>query len=499
MSESPDIQSDLSQLRPDNQDYAVCLRVLNALAESPGACTESGPAADILQQARQLLKRVKKHNQREEKARDEELRDHTRIRSERRSDATASARISLQSAPPETPAVPDGINLLHARRCYICKQAYQELHHFYDALCPGCAELNFSKRTATGDLTDYRAVVTGGRVKIGFEIALKMLRAGADVIVTTRFPADAARRYAQQRDFADWQNRLRIVALDFRLLESVDYLVEQIGQQWDSLDILINNAAQTIRRPPEFYAHLLDAECRAAQKLTAPAQRLLDSAAVLSTADQSLALTTAQQKDGLPVSAALTQVRFPNETQSLRQFFPHGVLDENQQQVDQRPQNSWVAKLGDVSAVELLEVHAVNAITPFRLIQQLEPLLRANNNTQRARYIVNVSAMEGRFSGASKTGTHPHTNMAKAGMNMITRTCAREYAKQGIYMNSVDTGWVTNEFPFPQTRAMQQNGFEPPLDEIDGAARVCDPIFCGVNSDENVFGRFLKDYREISW
>src|SRR5262249_53439707 len=109
-----------------------------------------------------------------------------------------------------------------------------------------------------------------------------------------------------------------------------------------------------------------------------------------------------------------------------------------------RPTNSWALDLGGVSPLELLEVHAVNCLAPFLLLRRLEPLLFAGPD--RPRHVVNVSAMEGQLS-AEKTGRHPHTNMAKAALNMITRTCAKPCAERGVYINSVDTGWVTNEAP----------------------------------------------------
>ena len=159
--------------------------------------------------------------------------------------------------------------------------------------------------------------------------------------------------------------------------------------------------------------------------------------------------------------------------------------------------NSWTMPLADVSPGELLEVHAVNSLVPFLMIQKCEPLLEACPRPDR--YIINVSAMEGQLNTHHKSHRHPHTNMAKAGMNMVTRTCGEEFASRGIFINSVDTGWITNEFPLPRTDQMKQEGFEPPLDEIDGAARVLDPVFLGIGKGDHLYGKFLKDYREAAW
>jgi NAD(P)-dependent dehydrogenase (short-subunit alcohol dehydrogenase family) len=379
------------------------------------------------------------------------------------------------------------------RNCYVCKTLYREVHHFYDLLCPSCGDLNFDKRTQSADLSGFVAVVTGGRIKIGFQIVLKLLRAGARVLMTTRFPNDAALRFSREREFSDWQHRLSIYAADFRYLPFVQNLAQAISADVESLDILINNAAQTVRRPPAFYRHLLatESQCRAA--LPEPAQSLIAGPPIpIKPERESLA-----QLPHLPTPAAMTQLPLlPEDGFASSLEFPIGQLDADGQQRDHRPFNSWVQKLGDVSLGELVEVHAVNCLAPYLLIGCLEPLML--KPPMRDRYIINVSAMEGKFH-AKKTGFHPHTNMAKAAMNMITRTAAARFARQRIFMNSVDTGWITNEFPIQKTQAMAEAGFQPPLDEIDGAARVCDPIFQGQNTRQPIFGKFYKDYREVSW
>src|SRR5690606_13736471 len=140
--------------------------------------------------------------------------------------------------------------LLH---CYVCKQKYTQVHHFYDQLCPTCAELNFHKRTETADLRGRVALLTGGRVKIGYQAGLKLLRAGCSLIVTTRFPRDSAQRYAQEPDFADWGHRLEVFGLDLRHTPSVEAFCAELLATRDRLDFIINNACQTVRRPPAFY------------------------------------------------------------------------------------------------------------------------------------------------------------------------------------------------------------------------------------------------------
>ncbi len=427
-----------------------------------------------------------------------------------REEAVFVAPKQIEAPRPEKAA--EAPELIKPRGCYVCKQDFTKLHFFYDSMCPKCAEYNYAKRFQTASLVGQVALITGSRLKIGHQAALMMLRSGARVSATTRFPVDSAMRYAREKDFSEWKDRLHVYGLDLRHTPSVEIFCKFIEQKYDRLDILINNAAQTVRRPSGFYTHMMANETlpfhdlpQAVQGLLTPfeeckAQLGLGSDHI---GDKGASLPVSWNVKtpgvGLSSSARLSQIPYVyDQDLSVEKVFPEGKLDADLQQVDLRDMNSWRLRLGEIQTSEMIELQLVNSIAPFVLCNKLSGMMKRDNTGKK--HIINVSAMEGKFTRYVKTDRHPHTNMAKAALNMLTHTSAPDLAKYGIFMNAVDTGWVTDEDPFALSmRKQQDHDFQPPLDIVDGAARVCDPFFSGILTGTHLYGKFLKDYFPVDW
>jgi NAD(P)-dependent dehydrogenase (short-subunit alcohol dehydrogenase family) len=499
-----------------DQDLRACVRVLRAIEADRSHLTRLTQAQrrELLMLAglvakpeRQDMVKMAKAFRRAErqasKLHDRKLIERTGLRIQRLS--TQYAPLWLEPPKADEPGIRPELH--QERDCYVCKKPYSKTHRYYDSMCDLCGEFNYAKREQTADLSGHYALVTGARVKIGFQVSLKLLRAGAQVVVTTRFPVDAAARYSSEPDFGEFQQRLQIHGLDLRHTPSVELFTSSLVERLPRLDYLVNNACQTVRRPAGFFQHLLPAEFESFATLPQASRALLASHGelrrTLETAQERsrgamLAASSRVHGEGLLHSAALSQRRYLDvDFCNTEMVYPRNQFDEDRQQIDLRSVNSWRLRLHEVETPELLEVQLVNAIAPYILNARLKPLML--HTPGRHKHVVNVSAMEGQFYRTNKTDKHPHTNMAKAALNMMTRTSAPDFVQDGIHMNAVDTGWVSDEDPAHHAARKADLGFSPPLDPIDGAARILDPIFVGRITGAHVWGQFLKDYKSAPW
>ncbi|WP_420116599.1 SDR family NAD(P)-dependent oxidoreductase [Micromonospora sp.] len=470
----------------DQDELAVALRVFAALESLPS----DHPDVVRVQRATARLFKMVKQRRREER-RDAVLAHDRAVTAATATGAPGRIDDETKGIPLASPTAGDTAGtLINPRGCYICKTRDRQVDAFYHQLCPDCAALNRERRDARCDLTGRRALLTGGRAKIGMYIALRLLRDGAHTTITTRFPHDAVRRFTAMPDSADWLHRLRVVGIDLRDPAQVVALADSVAAQ-GPLDILINNAAQTVRRTPGAYAHLVAAESAALPE--GPLPELL-------TFTGGRGVTLALPEGTLPTPTiaphALTALALTGRSATPERIAAATAVDAGGLAPDLGDTNSWVQRVHEVDPVELLEVQLCNVTAPFVLVSRLRPALAAAP-TGRA-YVVNVSAMEGQFARGYKGAGHPHTNMAKAALNMLTRTSAEDMRADGILMTSVDTGWITDERPHPTKMRLADEGFHAPLDLVDGAARVYDPIVRGERGEE-LYGCFLKDYAPCAW
>ncbi len=473
----------------DPADLAVCLRVLDQARALP----EDHPDAVAVRRAASgVYKAVRKQRRVEARRRvlanDDAVTAATATGAPGRTDDETRGIPLVSSAPGATAG-----RLINPRACYVCKVRYHVVDAFYHQLCPDCAAVNRARRDARTDLTGRRALLTGGRAKIGMYVALRLLRDGAHTTITTRFPRDAARRFASMPDSGEWMERLRIVGTDLRNPGQVIELADMVAAD-GPLDILINNACQTVRRSPGSYAPLV-----AAERAELPAGPLPQMLTIGPSGVEPA--TEIAAGDGhahwSPTPEAVTSMALTARSATPERIAADRAIDAGGLLPDLDAANSWSKHVQDVDPVEMLEVQLCNMTAPFILVSRLRAAMAAS--PARRTYVVNVSAMEGQFGRGYKGPGHPHTNMAKAALNMLTRTSANEMLRtDGILMTAVDTGWITDERPHPTRVRLAGEGFHAPLDLVDGAARIYDPIVRG-EAGEDICGVFLKDYAPSPW
>ncbi|CAF1047157.1 unnamed protein product [Adineta ricciae] len=499
-----------------SEDLETCIRVLEKVASHKAYSQLESTIHDRLQPVLHSLFHIQKRLKRKRLVDHRAQLRQTDTKAKNSCLLRAGRAEKLQQLQLQHVLVPDGTvptsaitssngsqRLLKSIPCYICKLKFRTLHFFYDSLCPSCAALNFSKRNQTSDLSKRIALVTGGRLKIGYRIVLKLLRANCFVIATSRFPIDFLNRLNKERDFDEWKSRIHIYAVDFRCARLIEEFTQMIIEKYDRLDFLINNACQTIQRPQEFYQHLVKHERLASYALLPLDQQTIVDGN-LQFYKQLFPFST-QFLEHAPTSLPISSTFNDSMSSSL---INTTSFDVNNQLIDFRPTNSWMLRLADLSSIEVAEVLSINTLAPFILNSKLKVLMVDKHpESECAKFIINVSAMEGSFSRKNKTSRHPHTNAAKAALNMMTRTSASDYKKSNIYMVSVDTGWINDEKPLGIAyKTMIERDFQTPLDEEDAAARVLDPIIdtyrqvAEGKTDINIpYGCFLKDYQKCDW
>ncbi|RSS59134.1 SDR family NAD(P)-dependent oxidoreductase [Streptomyces sp. WAC01280] len=489
----------------ENQDYgpgvdperlAVCLSVLDELDK----LDVDHPDAIVVRRATAGIYRTVKQRRRQERRAAKTAND--------KAVTEATATGSAQRIDDETEGIlPSSVTeegriagiLQRPRSCYVCKTRFVEVDYFYHQLCQPCATLNRAKRDAGADLAGKRALLTGGRAKIGMYIALRLLRDGAHTTITTRFPKDAIRRFKAMDDSADWMHRLEVVGIDLRDPAQAVALADQMAEA-GPLDILINNATQTVRRLPSAYAALVDGESAALPAGELPAHHVIGAFNSGAVGELGTAAALPAGVSGLEAQQ-VADLALVAGNASIARHLDGTAIDAGGLVPDVVESNTWVQSIEQISPVELLETQLCNYTAPFILISKLRPAMAeaAKKAASGRAYVVNVSAMEGVFSRGYKGAGHPNTNAAKAAMNMVTRTSGQEmFETDGILMTSVDTGWITDERPHFDKLRLAEEGFHAPLDLVDGAARVYDPVVRG-EAGEDLYGCFLKDYAPANW
>jgi len=445
-------------------DWEACLRVLEQLKKDPYNNPDNEHFKSLVGKIRKnAQKSVKQEVRQEKKQADLILQKETLIVQR----ALAGNSVYHQNEDPSAPKE-QFTKLQQPKNCYCCTKQFVQLHFFYNRLCPACAVANYAERFAELNFEGQTAIVTGCRVKVGYATALRLLRAGASVLGTTRFPALAEATYSKEPDYAEWSERLFIYGLDLRDLKQTLSFTQFASTHFSGLNMLINNAAQTIRYTEEFYQPLIAAEQKLLQ-LNNGGRRMPNATPVVS--DQKALAPEVLQE----ISAKLTRFGQP---------------------VDARDKTSWNSTLEEIDLTELLEVNLINQLAPYLLIKELKPLLeRAFGNMA---HVINVTSSEGLFSYSNKTEHHPHTNMTKASLNMLTRTSAEDFAKSNIYMNSVDVGWISTGAREQLRQRQFEEAYVPPLDPVDGAARITAPIAEALQGSP-VFGILLKNYAPHAW
>ncbi len=402
------------------------------------------------------------------------------------------------------------MNKIKSPGCYLCMKKTQKIHWFYHSQCPDCGDTSLKFRNLKRDLTGYHAIVTGARLKLGYQIALKLLRAGAEVLITSRKWEEAFHRYQEEPDYSNFVDRLHVMRFSFDLLkisEQMELFQNELQRVWPDkcVDIIIHNAAQTI-------ANVLESDSSSSNS-----EDLTESP---SSEDSFYNDQTKTNK----------RKRYP-----LKSWFtnPFPEVDKYGRVIDRREKNSWTTEFGTVDPNELNNVLMANVTAPFIINQMLLPYLKNTFDIKKRKpFIIHVHAKEGHFS-SHKTNKHTHTNVAKAGLHMLTRCMASQHATIDILshyqstmedtpwvdrykrnhielghhhnnlshignwvnVHGIDPGWFSKD-EYNIDTLIKRNILCPPIDEIDAASRIVYPIFENLPSFPGTWRHYipLLDY-----
>lgn len=444
------------------EEWENCIKVLTALKSDPFHNPDNELLAGLITKIYKTAKKVKRHkNTSINSKNDIKIIKNTIISKNALANKTNYATQKKQKT--------SYTDLAKPRNCYSCNETYQKAHFFYGRMCSNCAEKNYNQRFEHSDLNSRNAIITGGRVKIGFATALKLLRSNTNVMVTTRFPALALENFKKEKDYTNWKENLTVYGLDLRNLAEVKNFINYYKKEKNSLDILINNAAQTIKYTDEYYLPIVHKE-----------QELLP----LFCSDKNFI------ENKTPVINHVPLLTYDNQSNNFE-------INRFGQPIDYRDKTSWNSTLEEISTYELLEVNLINQISPFLMIKELTNHFK--KSTFSKQFIINVTSSEGQFSYTNKTIFHPHTNMTKAALNMMTRTAAKDYEKNNILMYAVDVGWISTGVKEVLRKEQFENGTIPPLDSVDGAARIMHPILSEFKGESIEVGTLLKNYKIEKW
>jgi len=427
-------------------------------------------------------------------------------------------RSDVFANPAISPKVPKPPPIPRKRCCYICRLAIIQPHPSYPSMCMPCGSFNTSSSRLSIPPNlffppTFTALVTGARINLGYHTVLRLLRCGARVIATTRYPRDAVARYLEETDSAEWRDRLRVVGADFRCAADAFALVSETKrclEDWSSdgevkLHLLINNAAQTLTDSVKKEELAVRRE-ELSYKENKYGAMLIEGVYNARVRGKVVPMQLEDTKIGALLHEPLEGLQENIEPQQPVEAYhtPNGS------ELEPYAKSSWVQSLFEIPYEDVISAHAVNTFVPLILCRELLPLMGSSTpsaptsipgapETERTRpqaYIINVSSREGIFEdrtdSTAKQGTHVHTNMSKAALNMITETeAATAWKTRQVAMNTVDPGYMSAAPEYEDVF-----GGVRPIGWEDGAGRVLWPVAVG-EKGQAVWGRFLKHYGAV--